>query len=372
MDTQASHNKRITADEIGTHASLDLTIWLFFQLAGDHVLLPLLVATFLLSRSIVRHHTVVSVCCTWIISGVASSLLFYRGLSVGQEPSKGLCIAQSAMMSGVYPMTSVATLALTIYMWSSFNFVKIPARNRPKPRTVTFALLGAPYCIFFVFAIIGALLGMQRPERVNRAQRFFYCSIKCDIFTDAVTSFSAVVCIIAAILALHIAVALIFNRRLLRRSKRKARINLQFCVRVGIFTAYMLTAAIARFAAIWRPQSVFPDMFTATVGMATFLIFGTQTDVVRSWVFCRRAEDTSRSGPNTCPPLKVPYPSFDLDLLKRTDSEVSEQARLEALHNYYSARVRGLGVGIEIISRPEEAFAGDGDSPRHSEMRAAR
>lgn len=46
-----------------------------------------------------------------------------------------------------------------------------------------------------------------------------------------------------------------------------------------------------------------------------------------------------------------------MDLLnKRTDSDVSEKARLDALHSYYAARVRGEGVKVEIIERPQDAF----------------
>lgn len=56
-----------------------------------------------------------------------------------------------------------------------------------------------------------------------------------------------------------------------------------------------------------------------------------------------------------------------MDLLnKRTDSEVSEKARLEALHSYYAARVRGEGVKVEIIERPQDAFFPGGEVCRSS------
>ena len=56
-----------------------------------------------------------------------------------------------------------------------------------------------------------------------------------------------------------------------------------------------------------------------------------------------------------------------MDLLnKRTDSDVSEKARLEALHSYYAARVRGEGVKVEIIERPQDAFFPGGEVCRSS------
>lgn len=65
----------VTEDELGSSASADLDAWLFFQLAADHVFLPILVATFVFSRSVVRHSTLINLCCTWILSGIISSLL---------------------------------------------------------------------------------------------------------------------------------------------------------------------------------------------------------------------------------------------------------------------------------------------------------
>ncbi|OJT09870.1 hypothetical protein TRAPUB_13613 [Trametes pubescens] len=72
----------VDAAELGTNARGDLAIWSAFKIGGDQVLLPLLVATFLLSRTIVRHPVVINVCCSWIMAGIVSSLLYVRLCSV--------------------------------------------------------------------------------------------------------------------------------------------------------------------------------------------------------------------------------------------------------------------------------------------------
>ncbi len=72
----------VDAAELGTNARGDLAIWSAFKIGGDQVLLPLLVATFLLSRTIVRHPVVINVCCSWIMAGIVSSLLYVRLFSV--------------------------------------------------------------------------------------------------------------------------------------------------------------------------------------------------------------------------------------------------------------------------------------------------
>lgn len=62
-------------DETDPRSKVDLTVWLFFQIAAGNVGLPLLVATFLFAKSVNRHPTLVNMCITWIISGISSSLL---------------------------------------------------------------------------------------------------------------------------------------------------------------------------------------------------------------------------------------------------------------------------------------------------------
>ena len=52
-----------------------------------------------------------------------------------------------------------------------------------------------------------------------------------------------------------------------------------------------------------------------------------------------------------------------MDLLKRTPSDVSDKVHLDALHAYYTERAQSMGVPIEIIARPEDAFM-IGQQPR--------
>jgi len=349
--------KRVTAEEIGPGASTDLTIYLFFQIAADQILLPLLVSTFLLARSVKRHATVTSLCCTWIIAGIVSSLLFYVGKHVGPEPSKGLCIAQMALITSVPPMGSVAVLCLVFYVWFSSKpsnaqrgqvAVLCPA--------VATLLICAPYLVFVILTAIGVHLGVRHPDLVSRDRNYFYCSINWNPYTNTVGIFTALACIAATALECHLLVVLSRHWRALRRAGRGTGIDLQLIIRAGIFTLYILIGTVLSLASVWSADGLLMDMFAASVGMAMFLIFATQEDVIRAWCFWRRPLKRSSTVSSERPLPRGPYPSFDLDLLKRTDSDVSEKARLEALHAYYTSRVEGMGVPIEIISKPEDAF----------------
>ena len=115
----------VTEDELGASAPADLAGWLFFQIAAGHVALPILLATFLFAKTVPTHPAVVTICITWILSGVFSTLLcvvwpfdlhcpsesmltaisnnfrFYVGQHKGPEPSRGLCIAQASLLGAV-------------------------------------------------------------------------------------------------------------------------------------------------------------------------------------------------------------------------------------------------------------------------------
>ncbi|KAI0729603.1 hypothetical protein C8Q72DRAFT_303649 [Fomitopsis betulina] len=353
------HYPRVTEDELGSSASADLDAWLFFQLAADHVFLPILVATFVFSRSVVRHSTLINLCCTWILSGIISSLLLYTGTATGPDPPRGLCTAQAALMSGAFPMTSVATLMLAFRTWLSCIPGKSQLREKTT-RTTKALLVTTPYLALGVFSAIAAKLGAAYPGQVDRETRFFYCAVNLRALTITLNVFSTTMCVIAGGLFVHLAMKQLRARVTRPLRQHSAKVHTAFRIRVGLLTMYMLTAALANLGSLADSGTAFPDIFTASVGMAVFLLFATQSDVLRAWWSHRpfRAPPAGRPHPRASNEvLGTPYPSFDMDLLnKRTDSDLSEKARLDALHSYYAARVRGEGVKVEIIERPQDAF----------------
>lgn len=348
--------RRVTAEQLGPNASADLAVWLFFQLAAGHVLLPLLVATFFVSRTVTRRPTVINVCCTWIVSSVSASLLLYVGRETGLDPNQELCIAQSALLSGVLPMTTTACLALVYHAWTLLNRAGPQDASKRAGSLVNALLLGVPYVFFAMFTAIAAKLGTDYPTRVSRVQKYFYCSIDLAPFNYAVAILSALACFGAIALYAHLVICLWRARRSLMPFAPPANISVDFCVRIGVFAVCMLTATLAKLVSLGDSNTVFPDMFMASVGLAVFFIFGTQMDVIHAWLSWRRPKFARQQAPGSPRLPRAPYPSFDLDLMKRTDSAVSEKARLEALRAYYAARVQGEGVGVEIIERPEDAF----------------
>ncbi|KAM5533458.1 hypothetical protein V8D89_012896 [Ganoderma adspersum] len=340
-----------------------LDIWLFFNIAGDQILLPLLVLTLLFSRTVTRHPTIINVCVTWIIAGIVSSLLFYTGKHVGPEPEKDMCIAQMALIASAPPMTSVAALALVYYTWSTFRHSKLHTGPRaPISRLTTICLLVAPYAVYACFVAVGTHLGLQYPERVDRSRRLLYCSIDNAIYNNVIVLFTAGVCLLTAALQAYLFVKLSHSGTLLRRAASGTTPDLHIAVRVGIFVAYIVATSsvmLSTLSPAWDPNRGFPDLFGASAGTMLFFVFATQPDVLRAWTRILLFPFAScRPSKASHVPFRTasPAPSFNDSLLKRTDSDVSEKARLASLHAYFIARASSSGSPVEVIKRPEDAF----------------
>ncbi|KAI0657385.1 hypothetical protein C8Q70DRAFT_1055907 [Cubamyces menziesii] len=368
MNSVSGFHKRINAGELGSNARTDLIVWYIFEIGGNQALLPFLVATFLFSRKLVRHPTMINVCCTCILSGIISSLLLYSQQHSGPEPNKTLCTVQATLIAPVPPMTSTAVLALVYYTWSTFRpFKRAPFWVTPKQsRVVTVALLAAPYVAHLCFAVVALHAALENPTRVTRGRRFFYCSVQFRPYTISLCVYTAVVCLIATILEVHLIVMLSRHRKALRNAGLRSGIDTQLLIRVGIFVAYVVCGLLVEVINVFGIRTVVPDMFAASVGMAFFLVFSTQPDVLRVWsrlIPCHRrskqrslSNATSSSFGTTSPIRASASLSINFDPFERQDSEEDEKTRIDAAHAYYTSRVLNEGAEVEIIKRPEDAF----------------
>jgi len=260
--------------KVGTQSLPLLYLWLAFQII-DQTLIPILVATFLLSKSVKRHPTLVNSCVTWVISGITSSLLLYAGKEKGPEPPKLLCTLQASLLDGLTPMTSVAILILTYQV--NLN-VRKPETKESRLRTYAFLII--PYTVLFLFSVSAAALATDSPEKVSRARRFFYCSIDAPI-SDAFSVFTAIVLLLTMAYAVVICVFLYKHWRDFRKA---VTYDLQLLSRVGLFGIYVFLAFTISVLALFNPRNPFPDLFAASVGPVFGVILASQPDVYRVWL----------------------------------------------------------------------------------------
>jgi len=290
MTMMATIVPRISSTDVGTSAHGVLVFYFFLEIAGAHVLLPILLAVFTFNTRATRHPTLINLCLTWILSGIFSCTLLYWGVHEGPEPPFGLCVTQSSLVYGVPPMTATAVCALVFQVWLGlFNSKK----ETVDPRWRTFRtalLLTAPYIVYGSWATAAAWLGIQNPERVSRNRRFFYCSLEYAPFTDGIGLFTALILIVTMTFEIWIAVILRKNWRDIRRAGSRGGVALDLIFRVCLFGVYVMLGMVLSLLSLVAPKSPIPDLWVASVPMIVVIIFGSQKDVFRALIFWRKDE----------------------------------------------------------------------------------
>ncbi|KAJ7600639.1 hypothetical protein C8J56DRAFT_13908 [Mycena floridula] len=289
--------------DMGKAAPALLDVWIYFNLLGNTIALPILVATILLSKRVRRHRhpTLLNVIITWILGGIFGLLLFYAGKHKPNtpEPPRALCIAQTSLLFGITPMWSVAILVMLYHIISSI-------RGNVASRLKMILMLSAPYIVQFAFSIATLVVALRNPNKVNRHRRFFYCALKNRPLSDTMEVFTFVVCL--GIVALEIQLAVIFYRYwkgLKSVGRTKNIIDTQLVIRVLVFGIYVFFGMIVNVLTIFNKHTLAPDMCAATIGTAIFFVFGSQADILRVWCFWRKP-----------PPTKIigsPAHAFDIE-----------------------------------------------------------
>ncbi|PAV21144.1 40S ribosomal S7 [Pyrrhoderma noxium] len=279
-----------TADRAVIANNKLLTAWLVLNVWPSHLGLPLLIGTILLAKNIRRHATFINLCITWMIIGFSSSILLYSSHQTGPEPPRYICLVQASLLYGQPGMTSMSAFTLVFQL---FYVIRAAFREKDPETNETvrkWILLLSPYVAFIVFVVWTAIVGYQNPKLVSRERRFFYCSVKNLPLTNTMTVFSFCVLLITTCLEVWIIYTTYKHWRVLRAndSSERGGTDLNLIIRTAAFGFWVFIGMILSLLSLKAPQSPIPDMVLATMGSAVVLIFGTQRDVLRAWMFCRR------------------------------------------------------------------------------------
>ncbi|KLO08565.1 hypothetical protein SCHPADRAFT_605159 [Schizopora paradoxa] len=196
----------------------DETIFLWLQVTGGQILLPILVLTIVLSRHVHRNPVFINFCCSWIVSSVVYSLLWvptrfnsssgddlelssvYRGRSdpkdLSLNPSPQECLIQASLINGVLPLTACTTLGIVVQLLSNLYYLKKGNLEDgfKKRHMFTLSLLVFPYLVFLLFTLVSVVVGSPIAVDANRIPipnsnlaipGVFYCVIVLDNLTGS-------------------------------------------------------------------------------------------------------------------------------------------------------------------------------------------
>lgn len=262
------------------------------QITGGVGVLIVLLTVLLSSR--VRRHTVwTSFCVTWIISVVSYCLLLIAGQQTGAQPNPTLCLIQASMIYGAPVLTAQSMLCLVCQLWSTLKR-NSSAKVQGERTAQTILLLVFPYTIYVLALVESLVIGLLNPTKVVRAPSDIYCIISNTIpgkvsgviviITEAITIFYEA----------RIGLIVYYNWRHFNRPDTTGSISPTLMIRVAVFTFFGFVTIAASLVLLSHVASIVPNVFIAIMPLAAFLVFGTQLDIVRVWIFWRPAPPPAR------------------------------------------------------------------------------
>ncbi|KAG5722734.1 hypothetical protein E4T56_gene7379 [Termitomyces sp. T112] len=296
-----------------------MKVFVAFQLFGLFGILITLV-TVVFSRSTPRHAAWFSFIISWIISTVAYTLLFWSGhLFSGSEPPFALCLIQGVMIYASPPLTAFTTLALVGQMWYLVHFFEVlfiqtkGKGNQGRPsQKMLIILLVLPYLLFIVIFVGNTILGLQHPSMVKRVSASgMYCT-----FTNRIPGrISTALC---ALLLIPVTVLEALICRALRRqcpSFNQAQSVRSMVLRVALFTLVGLISLVFSLIFIFDVHHGGAlDVVLSLLPVFAALIFGTQSDVLRAWMFWKKTKPPETKHDHyekEHPPAKIDGPGLN-------------------------------------------------------------
>ncbi|GLB38953.1 hypothetical protein LshimejAT787_0601150 [Lyophyllum shimeji] len=257
-----------------------------FHLFGLFGMLIVL-ATVLCSRSISRHSTWYSFVISWIISTTSYTLLFWGGNLIGPEPPYILCLMQGILIYSAPPLTAATTLALVIQIRFLLCSVitSTPSKAPRIPGILLTSLLVVPYLLYVTILIGTLVVGWRDPLIVRRVGSGMYCNFSNRVPGRVSTVLVALIMLPAVVLEVLICTAL-RRQWALFKSQPDA---LSMALRVVAFTfvgIFAIALSLVFFFTIDRASAL--NIVISIVPVSAVLIFGTQPDVLRVWMFWKK------------------------------------------------------------------------------------
>jgi len=127
---------------------------------------------------------------------------------------------------------------------------------------------------------------------VKRSGSGMFCIIQSSGVGDA----GAIISGLMALIAVGFEVAIISRMFRNYRGFRSSGVNMNFLVRIGVFTFVAVLAVGVAFVFVAHLQSSAPNLFLAILPTAAWVIFGTQTDLLEALMFWRDPPRNASSG----------------------------------------------------------------------------
>ncbi|KDR76233.1 hypothetical protein GALMADRAFT_156339 [Galerina marginata CBS 339.88] len=242
------------------------------------------------SSQIKRASTWIMVIVSWFITSLANLILV--GQQTGRPPMTGVCLTQAML---IYALPIFCSFYATAFMWQVYLSISLALRSGSTVSRTQMALLHAVPCASFLGILIEVLVfGVLRPDTIQRHPLGMYCHLTISTPSKITAGLTILALIVFFSLEVSIAITL---WRLWKSSgklsplRTQDHISIDVAARVVIF-GFCPMVAIGVSALQYIPKFTINDTKTSLIQAAlpvvASLIFGTQRDILRVWMFWRR------------------------------------------------------------------------------------
>ncbi|KAF7366963.1 hypothetical protein MSAN_00955000 [Mycena sanguinolenta] len=283
-------------------SSLRTWIMVYNILSGLGLIsLAVIFLTALLSPTVRRVSTWYGYMIAWMAMCIPPFLVIGHQ-APGQEPSPAFapCALDAALMYASRPFAAFGTLSLLsqLYLHVSTRL----KRGQIRPEFV-FVFLSIPPILYLLMFLWTFILGIANPDLVELEPGGFYCHI--NIISPAIVGACLVVFATSAALVIEALIVILLCRnwrafRSLQRCDRDGNaVSLNIIIRISVFAIMPVIGLILSFLTynaalvddIWLPY----NLLIASMPAGAALIFGSQTDIVRVWMFWRKPKSDGKT-----------------------------------------------------------------------------
>ncbi|KAJ6625229.1 hypothetical protein B0H10DRAFT_660474 [Mycena sp. CBHHK59/15] len=259
--------------------------------AVGFLLLGAVFFTALLSPSVKRISTWYANILAWMVFCITPFLVVGHQTHLDPPPSFSACVVDSALMYASRPLAAFSSLALVLHLF--FNVSTQLKHGEARPQHV-FLLLIIPPLLYIIFFLWTLMLGLLYPDLVELEPSGFYCHLKPAIPAIVVAAFVAFTTSCVIVLEVITGVLLYRNWRAFRalHMRHEHSVSLSILIRASAFGVLPMIGLALSFTT-YVPNlvdKIFPayNILLASLPTAAALIFGSQMDLIRVWIFWRR------------------------------------------------------------------------------------
>lgn len=267
----------------------DIVIFDVLNGVGLAFLLPILY-TALRSTNIKRASTWFMVTGSWVVTSLSSLILV--GQQTGPPPRTSICLMQAML---VYASPVLCSFSAVAFMLQVYLSIVLAVKSNSKiSRTQTRLLHLVPCISFFCVLIEVLIVGLLNPQKIRRDPSGMYCNLSGPISYTISAGVTVLAMIMVIVIEFLTAIAL---RRIWKSSTKGEVQNNEFLsmdviARVAAFSfCPMVALAVSLFQYVPNHDNAKAkfELVVAALPCCAVLIFGSQRDILRAWMFWGKA-----------------------------------------------------------------------------------